>query len=1002
MNRLRMVALLGAVATSASVHAQADTVPAWEALATSFTEIKGEREWSGRLIAKPKAAAKRLSAMQAIDQQPVFVARHVASLDMLVLDVAKGPEPLGESERRVAEALMQTGEFEYVLPDWIVFPIGTPNDPRYGEQWHHQMMECEAAWDISVGNSDVIVAVVDTGIQYHVDLQNRVPGYNAVTHLTEEEGGDMTDLHGHGTHVAGCAAAQGNNGVGVSGMGWNLSVMPVRASTIASGSAYLSDLLEGAMWAGENGAVSVSVSFSGIGSQAHEDTGIALNALGCSLLWAAGNSATNLSGFDLPSVLVIGASDQSDGAAYFSSVGLGVDLFAPGVAILSTTNEGGYQAWNGTSMATPVANGALAMIRSVNPLLTPQQAEHVLQFSCTPWGGERNGDTYGFGRVNLLQALQMAQTAHVQQPPTAYPDAALVAVGASFQLDVLINDDDPNADPLRILSCDALSTGGESVSIRAGAGPAGRDVVYFESNVNSQPGVRTFSYEVIDDVSGGTSTGVVSVEMLLSLAPTETGSVVPGVLASYYEIPAVETMPDFAQLVPFAQETLPRIDVNAGSGNFGSSGRSDNLGVVIEGFLRVTQTGIYTFSLQSDDGSQFWIDDQLIIDHDGLHASSSKTGRVALDAGHHAIRVEYFEATGDALVKLSWIQGTQAIVPAPAFRRTCLDDCGGVVVAWGIDSSGQCAIVDSVQSIDAGFRHTAALLANGSVKCWGSNSYGQSSTPSDLGSVLSVVCGDYNTIALRTDGTIRGWGSNNYGQLNTPAGIGAIKEVAAAWQHTAVVLTNGSVRCWGWNDNGQCTVPADLQVVNHITAGDTFTVAWGADGSLRAWGDPISEPPSDLGLVAEVDAGYAHILAVQLDGTVRCWGDGYLDVCAVPEDLGLAQDVAAGGWHSVALLADGSVRAWGSDGAGQVSVPSDVGVVERIAAGGYHTLAVRAAITSECFGDIDHGGMVDFGDIALLLMDFGPCPECESDLDASGMVDFGDIALLALAFGPCE
>ena len=149
----------------------------------------------------------------------------------------------------------------------------------------------------------MIVAVTDTGIITHQDLGNRVSGYNAASGVAEANGGVMTDINGHGTHVAGCAAASGNNSVGVVGMGWNLRVMPVRVSEASTGSASMSVITAGARWAADNGAKTVSASYSGIGSATIETTGEYLHSIDASLLWAANNNAENHAGFDFANVL---------------------------------------------------------------------------------------------------------------------------------------------------------------------------------------------------------------------------------------------------------------------------------------------------------------------------------------------------------------------------------------------------------------------------------------------------------------------------------------------------------------------------------------------------------------------------------------------------------------------------------------------------------------------------------------------------------------------------
>ena len=960
----------------------------------AFRAIPGDREFSGRLIARTRSADGPRPALP----PGVTVRGRIAAANLTLLAVA-GADGSGTQERQAAEAMLASGAWAYVQPDWRVFALGTPNDPRYAEQWHHTMMQSAAAWNLHTGASSIAVGIVDTGVAVHADLPNRLSGYNSVLDLSEADGADVTDAHGHGTHCAGCAAAAGNNAVGVSGMGWNLQVIPVRASD--SGSAYESDLLEGALWAAEHGAVSVSVSFSGIGTQAHQDVGKAIHDMNASLLWAAGNSATNHVRWDLPDVLVVGASDGNDQRASFSSFGRGVDLFAPGVAILSTTRDGGYQAWSGTSMATPVANGALAMIRSINPQLTARQAEHVLLFSCDPWSGERDSEWYGFGRVNLLRAMQMAPTAHLLGTPTAHPEKIVGLVGMDLDIDVLGNDDNPDAGPLEIASTAGTTTGGESLEIVRGAGPEGRDIVRLHGRPDSAEGFRTFTCTARDPRTGLSSTATTTVELLAPMPAVATGPVTQGLDVRFYAVSGLSQLPDFSTLTPYASSATPRIDISAGSGAFMDSGRSDDVAAVFEGFLQATTDGVRTFGLRADDGARLWIDGTLVIDNGGSHAATTVFGRVAMLEGPHAIRVEYHERTGSAEVRL--VDESGAWVTADLFRRPCPTGGCATAVSWGDDSVRQCGLLGAFAQADARWMHTAAVDASGTVRCVGDNSYGQCTVPSGVGPVASVACGDLHTLALRTDGTVWGWGYNKYGQCTPPAGLEEVVEVQAGWYHSIARTADGGVRAWGWGGYGQCDVPSWLSAAVQVDASDLASIALHADGTVTVWGGfPDSEQaiPGDLPPVRQVSAGFGHMLALTRDGVVRGWGSDDSGQVDVPADLPRVVQVAAGGAHSLALLADGSVRAWGDGNDGQTRVPADIGSARSVIGGGYHSVALRGLPEGACEGDIDGSGEVDAADIGSLLMRFGTY-DAASDIDGSGEVDAADIGSLLMLFGPC-
>lgn len=376
-----------------------------------FVNRPGIQELSGRMIVRPAPIEKlqkdasfaeslniRLRARARLEQSAL---RYYPEVDQYLVQVPAG---LGENE--YSRLLMATGEYEYAEPDWIVYPVLTPNDPLFSQQWHHPVIQSARAWNITIGSPSVIIAVTDTGIDVtHDDLQNRVPGYNAVDRKTEAQGGQINDLNGHGTHTSGIAAGTGNNAKGIVGAGWNFKLMPIRVSNDAGGGASLDDLTYAARWAADNGAQVVSTSYSGVEDSALQTTGKYLNSKGVSYLYAAGNSADNWSGFDWANVIVVGASDQNDNRAGFSGYGRAVDVFAPGVDILSSVPTNAYGVASGTSMATPLAAGVLALIRARHPSWTVSQVETALFRGAKDLGPSGNDEVYGWGRVDSYNSL---------------------------------------------------------------------------------------------------------------------------------------------------------------------------------------------------------------------------------------------------------------------------------------------------------------------------------------------------------------------------------------------------------------------------------------------------------------------------------------------------------------------------------------------------------------------------------------------------------------------
>jgi subtilisin family serine protease len=381
----------------------------------NFVQQPGVLEFSGRLFVRPlqvgdlvtqgmnvdAATAQHDQALQLLAPDDVEI---LTSTDDHVIDI-----PDGFDENTYSDFLMNTGLFQYAHPDWICYPVDTvPNDPQVGAQWQHGKIQSYKAWDIHTGTDNVTVGIVDTGVDSnHPDLAAAlVPGFNAVSNLSQQQGGEIEDFNGHGTFTSGCAAAIGNNNVQVCGIGWDFHIMPIKVVVGGNGGASFGNLTQGAQWAAANGARAVNVSYSGVNSTGVNTTGQFVKNQGGLLCWAAGNDNVQLT-LDHASAIVVGATTIADVKAGFSNWGKPIDIVAPGQDVRSTTLGGSTGISSGTSFSSPIVAGAVALIFSTEPSLTPDEAEAVLYEGAVDLGAVGEDNFYGAGRLNTYNTLSL-------------------------------------------------------------------------------------------------------------------------------------------------------------------------------------------------------------------------------------------------------------------------------------------------------------------------------------------------------------------------------------------------------------------------------------------------------------------------------------------------------------------------------------------------------------------------------------------------------------------
>lgn len=283
-----------------------------------------------------------------------------------------------------------------------------PNDLLYSEyQWNLPIIETTRGWKLTKGKSDVIVAVVDTGVDLkHPDLKGRLlQGYNVISPSNKP----MDDV-GHGTHVAGVISAQVNNNEGIAGMTWGNKVLPVKALD-SSGSGTTYSVAQGIIWAADHGAKVINLSLGNYADAQflHEAIKYAFNK-DVVIIAATGNDNTERPGYPAayPEVLSVSATDSSLNKASFSNYGNYIDVMAPGESIASTYPNNQYAALSGTSMASPHVSALAALIRSINPDLRNTEVMDIIRKNVIDLGDKGRDKYYGYGQIDVLAALEAA------------------------------------------------------------------------------------------------------------------------------------------------------------------------------------------------------------------------------------------------------------------------------------------------------------------------------------------------------------------------------------------------------------------------------------------------------------------------------------------------------------------------------------------------------------------------------------------------------------------
>ena len=739
---------------------------------------------------------------------------------------------------------------DFTQPNFEYTPDMSVNDPYAG--WELTAVNAYNAWDQQTTSGAVTIAVIDSGVRLsQADLKDNVwadKAWDAANNMPLSQSisrglvSNNGDSFGHGTAVAGVAAARANNGVMMAGSSYNARILPVRvgdngfySDAIVAASAYI---------IANKDALNIRVANMSFGYHTTSDApfdnlaesyGVSqLNNAGILVVASAGNDGTNSqyinrsTGQNYPSlpsdfstVLSVTATNASNTVDNYSDHNYYKDIAAPGsnVIVLSNGSDNGVGRVSGTSFAAPMVSGAAALLFAADESLTPAQVKKILCDTATDMGAPGYDPYYGWGLLNINAALAQVKELDTDKPVVTFdcnypgsPAATTVSVSQGSSLGSAMP-----ADPVR-------------------------------------PGYFLTGWNTAANGSGSAFTSATVVNASLT------------VYAQWMELKPIDTSSDV-----ISAGYMHSIVVKA-NGTIWDWG-NNSYGQLGDGTNSFRSTPVQLTSLSGMQSASAGAYHSLGLRSDGTVWAWGYNGFGQLGDGSTSNR--------NAPVQVSGLTGVVAVSAGYGHSLALRSD--GTVWAWGYNNYGQLgngttmnqttpqqvAGLSGIVAIEAGDYHSLALRSDGTVWAWGYNYYGQLGdgsttnrlTPvkvANLSGVIGIAANMTHSIAVRSDGTVWTWGCNSDAQLgdgtttnrSTPVqvtGLTGAVAVSAGISHSLALKADGTVWAWGNNNYGQL---GDGTTINRST--------------------PVRV--SNLSGIVSISTGYSHNLALRSDGTVWAWG----------------------------------------------------------------------------------------------------------------------------------